>query len=70
MKYFLLKIKREKSIPHFEKYKFETIGDSVHTTEYLAFGKDLLARLYLNVYILVYFWGFRWAWKINFNYLY
>ena len=53
MKYFLLKIKREKSIPHFEKYKFETIGDSVHTTEYLAFGKDLLARLYLKVKVYI-----------------
>ena len=40
---------REKSIPHFEKYNFEPIGNSVHTTEYLAFEKDLLARLNLKV---------------------
>ena len=40
---------REKSIFHFEKYNSEPIGNSVHTTEYLAFGKALLARLYLKV---------------------
>ena len=39
---------REKSIFHIEKYNFEPIGNSVHTTEYLAFAKDLLARLYLT----------------------
>ena len=38
----------EKSIFYFEKYNFEPIANSVHTTEYLAFGKDLLARLYLK----------------------
>ena len=48
-KYFLLKMNREKSISHFEKYNFEAIGNSVHTTEYLAFGKNLLPRLYLKV---------------------
>ena len=40
---------REKSIFHFEKYNLEPIGNTGHTTEYLAFGKDLLARLYLTV---------------------
>ena len=29
---------REKSISHFEKYNFESIGNSVHTTEYLDIG--------------------------------
>ena len=28
---------------------FEPIGNAVHTTEYLAFGKALLARLYGKV---------------------
>ena len=40
---------REKSIFHFEKLNFELIGNSVDTTEYLAFGKALLAGLYLKV---------------------
>ena len=40
---------REKSIFHFEKRNLEHIENSVHTTEYLAFGKALLARLYLKV---------------------
>ena len=40
---------REKSIFHFEKQNLEHIGNSVHTTEHLAFGKALLARLYLKV---------------------
>ena len=48
-KYFSLKMNREKSIFHFEKQNLEHIGNSVHTTEYLAFGKALLARLYLKV---------------------
>ena len=39
---------REKLIFHIEKYNFEPIGNSVYTTKYLAFGKDLLARLYLT----------------------
>ena len=44
---------RKKSIFHFEKQNLKNIGNSVHTTEYLAFGKTLLARLYLKgkVYI-------------------
>ena len=40
---------REKSIFHFEKQNLEHIGNSVHTTEYLAFEKALLVRLYLKV---------------------
>ena len=40
---------REKSIFNFEKQNLEPVGNSVHTTEYLAFGKALLARLYLKV---------------------
>ena len=52
-KCFSLKMNREKSIFHFEKQNLEYIGNSVHTAEYLAFGKALLARLYLKekVYI-------------------
>ena len=34
---------REKSIFNFEKQNLEPVGNSVHTTEYLAFGKALLA---------------------------
>ena len=34
---------------NFEKYNFEPIGNSVHTTEHLAFGKGLLARQCLKV---------------------
>ena len=40
---------REKSIFHFKKQNLEHMENSVHTTEYLAFGKALLARLYLKV---------------------
>ena len=40
---------REKSIFHFEKQNLEHIGNSVHTTEYFAFGKVLLARLYVYI---------------------
>ena len=40
---------REKSIHHFEKCNFEPIGNSVRTTEYLAFEKNLLAMLNLKV---------------------
>ena len=52
-KYISLKMIREKSIFHFEKQNFEPIGNSVHTTEYLAFGKALLARLYLKVKVYI-----------------
>ena len=43
----------KKSIFHFKKLNFEPIGNFVHTTEYLAFAKALLARLYLklNMYV-------------------
>ena len=44
---------REKSVFHFEKLNFELIGNSVDTTEYLAFGKVLLAGLYLKVKVYV-----------------
>ena len=50
-KYFSLEMNREKSIFHFEKQNFEPIGNSVHTTEYQAFAKALLARLHLKVHI-------------------
>ena len=44
---------REKPIFHFEKQNLEHIGNSVHTTEYLTFGKALLASLYLKVKLYV-----------------
>ena len=46
MKYSQKMIKK-KSIFHIEKNNFEPIGNPVHTTEYLAFAKDLLNKLYL-----------------------
>ena len=52
-KYFSLKMNREKSIFNFEKQNLEPVGNSVHTTEYLAFGKALLARLYLKVKVCI-----------------
>ena len=52
-KYFSLKMNREKSIFHFEKQNLELVGNSVHTTEYLAFAKVLLARLYLKVKVYI-----------------
>ena len=52
-KYFSLKKNREKLILHFEKQNLEHIGNSVHTTEYLAFGKALLARLYQKVKVYI-----------------
>ena len=48
-----LEINKEKSIFHFEKQNLEPIGNSMHTTEYLAFGKALLAKLYLKVKVYV-----------------
>ena len=52
-KYFSLKMNREKSVFNFEKQNLEPVGNSVHTTEYLAFGKALLARLYLKVKVCI-----------------
>ena len=52
-KYFSLKMNMEKSIFHFEKQNLEHIGNFVHTTEYLAFGKALLVRLYLKVKVYI-----------------
>ena len=45
---------KENSGFHFEKQNLEHIGNSVHTTEYLAFGKALLARLYLQAKVYIY----------------
>ena len=39
---------KKKSIFHIEKNNFEPIVNPVHTTEYLAFAKDLLNKLYLT----------------------
>ena len=44
---------KEKSIFHSEKKNFELIGNSEHTTEYLAFGKVLLATLCLKVKVYI-----------------
>ena len=44
-----MKMNWEKWIFHWEKWNFEPIGNYVYTTEYLALGKALLARLYLKV---------------------
>ena len=44
---------REKSIFYFEKQNLEHIGNSVHSTKYLTFGKALLARLYLNLKVYI-----------------
>ena len=52
-KYFSLKMNREKSIFHFEKQNFELIRYSVHTIEYLAFRKGLLAGLCLKLKVYV-----------------
>ena len=38
---------------NFEKQNSEPIGNSVRNTEYLAFGKDLLARLCLKVKVYI-----------------
>ena len=55
MKYpkdFSLEINRKKSIFRFEKQNLEPIGN-MHTTEYLAFEKALLAKLYLKVKVYI-----------------
>ena len=52
-KYFSLKMNREKSIFHFEKHNLEHIGNSLYTTECLAFEKVVLARLYLKVKVYI-----------------
>ena len=43
----------EKSIFHFEKQNLEHIGNSGHTTKYLALGKALFARVYLKVKVYI-----------------
>ena len=52
-KYLSMKMKWEKWNFYCKKLNFEPIGNSVRTSEYLALGKALLARLYqqLKVYI-------------------
>ena len=42
-----------KSSFHFEKQNLQPIGNSVHITEYLAFGKALLDRLYQKVKVYI-----------------
>ena len=43
----------EKSFFYWEKWNFEPIGNSVDTTEYLALGNALLARLSLKVKVYI-----------------
>ena len=52
-KYFSLKMNMGKYIFPWEKQNFESTGKSTHTTEYLAFGKTLLVRLYLKVKVYI-----------------
>ena len=49
LKYLSMKMNWEKLIFDWEKWNFEPTGNSVHTTEIVALGKALLARLYLKV---------------------
>ena len=46
-------INKEKSIFHFEKQNLKPIGNFMHTTGYLAFGKALLSKLYLKVKVYI-----------------
>ena len=48
-KHLSMKMNWEKLIFHWEKWNFQPTGNSVHTTEIVALGKALLARLYLKV---------------------
>ena len=48
-KYLSMKMNLEKLIFHWEKWNSKPTGNSVHTTEIVALGKALLARLYLKV---------------------
>ena len=49
LKYLSMKRNWEKLIFHWEKWNFKPTGNSVYTTEIMALGKALLARLYLKV---------------------
>ena len=46
--------KRKIKFTILKKYNFKPIGIYVHITEYLALGKDLLARVYLKVTRCIY----------------
>ena len=48
-----MKMNWDKRLFYREKWNFETIGNSVDTTGYLALGKALLARLYLRVKVYI-----------------
>ena len=48
VKYLSMKMNWEKWISHSEKLKFELIVNPVHNAEYLAYGKALVAKFYLN----------------------
>ena len=50
-KVFFTKNQRRKNSFPFWKTEFWNTGNSVHTTEYLALGKALLANLKVKVYI-------------------
>ena len=47
-KYLSMKMNLEKLIFHWEKWNSKPTGNSVHTTEIVALGKALLAKLYLK----------------------
>ena len=49
LKYLSMKRNWKKLIFHWGKWNFKPTGNSVHTTEIMALGKALLARLYLKV---------------------
>ena len=48
-KYLPMKMNWEKLISHWQKLNFEPIENYMHTTEYLALGKALPAKLYFKV---------------------
>ena len=48
-KYLSMKMNWEKLISHWKKLNFEPIENYMHTTEYLALGKALPAKLYFKV---------------------
>ena len=48
-KYLSMKMNWEKLISHWQKLNFEPIENYMHTTEYLALGKALPAKLYFKV---------------------
>ena len=48
-----MKLNWKKLVFHWKKWNFEPIENYVYTTEYLALGNALLARLYLKVKVYI-----------------